>query len=791
MNTFKRNIIIGWRNILKNKVVSLINITGVAIAIAVSSLILFWVVDELNFDKFHKRLDHIYTVYEHQQFSDGHELYTHCTPFPLAKELKSNFAEVLNATTFTNVGEMKLPVKVDNKEFKEGPIVFADEEFLNVFSFELLSGDKNALKTKDQILITDKLATKLFGEQSPIGKVINLLGEHTFQIGGIIKDPGNQSSIKFNIIAPLLCLETYGADFTSWNNNWPRTSIVVKEGTNIDSFNKKIIGILNEKAQDTTKLYTFPFKDERLYNYSGKSNRIQYVYQFIAIAFIIILIASINFINFSTAQSEKRSLEVGTRKSMGANRLTIIIQFLYENGLIIGLSVMLGFMLTTSLTPIFNQVTDKSISFSILSNPNLLFMMVGLLLVILFLSITYPALHLSSGNPVDVLKRGVFNKKSSFSLRSLLVVVQFGLSIVLIVCTIGVTSQLNYMNNYDLGYSNENLVYIELGARGKDKYKALEQELNNISGLVNLSKTDKLPFIGGNSSWGFGWQGKDPDKNVLICKMHVDHNYFKTLGIKFEKGKSFSKLYGDVVNKDHKYNEVILNKEAIRRMEMDDPIDKYFQIKEEHRPNIVGVIDDFHFESLRSSIEPLLLMPLTSEPMYFIMRVQSNNLSQTLANVKGAWEKVVPDTNLELGFFNDRLQQMYNFETRVSKLFTYFSFVAIFIACIGLFGISLYIIELKRKEIGIRKVNGAKITEVLVILNKRFFGWVVTSFVIACPVAYFVMNKWLENFAYKTEISWWIFALAGLLAFGIALLTVSWQSWKAATRNPVDVLRYE
>ena len=789
MSEFKRNLRLGWRNILKNKFFSFLNIGGVAIGIAVTTLILFWVVDELSFDKYNANLDQMYQVYEHQVYSDGQDLYTGCTPFPLANELKQTYPEIENATTYSNLGG--LPVKYETTEYKDISLTIADKEFTNVFSFELIEGDLNAIEAPDKILITPKIAQLFFPNESPIGKTLTIYGSYNLTVGAIIDYPKDHSSTQFDILASIKLAEQLGADLTRWGNNWPFTCLLLSKGTDANELESKLTGFLKEKGQETA-IYLFPYAKRHLYSFSGENNRIQYIYQFLAIALIIVLIASINFVNSSTASSETRRPEVGIRKVLGATKINLTSQFFYEKGLMIAISIVLGAVLVLGFTPLLGQLSDKHISLSLLGNRYLILMLIGTILTTLVLSVAYPSLYISSFAPARVLKKAARKSANRISFRSLLVVVQFTLSIMLIICTIAVNSQLKFINNYDLGYNQNNLVYINLDDATKTKHEALSASLKNISGVESLTKADKLPFWGGNSSWGYDWQGKDPENKVLICAMHVDREYFKTLGISIAEGQSFSPSTELTENSESEFsNEVILNQEAIRRMKMADPIQKYFGRNGGDRARIVGVTKDFHFESLRTGIEPMVMLPLNDNPDVLIMRIRPENFSQTLAAIKENWKTIIPDSNIEIGFFDQRLQEMYNAELRISGLFQYFSFVAIFIACIGLFGLSVFAIERKRKEIGIRKVNGSKVSQILAMLNKDFIKWVLISFVIASPLAWYVMSSWLQNFAYQTELHWWIFALAGILSIAIALLTVSVQSYKAATRNPVEALRYE
>jgi ABC-type antimicrobial peptide transport system permease subunit len=785
-----KNLILSWRNIKKNGIYSIVNIFGLSIAIAIVVLILFWVSDELSYDHFHRNLDKIYTIYEHQQSSEGHDLFTGSSPFPLSEYLEEKFGGIKQATTYADMG--KILLSHDEKTYKEGPVVFTDENFLNIFSFKILEGDRDVLKLNDQLVVTPDIAHLFFGDESPIGQTITIEGGQTFTVGAVVANPPKNSSINFKLLLPVKALEKMGANMTAWGNNWPNTAVLLNEGIDINDLETRIVNVCKDKGQENTTLHLFPFMNEHLYSYSGEHNRVQYIYQFLAIAFILILIGSINFVNLSIAHAEKRWSEIGVRKSLGANRANLIKLFFIEQGTTIFFSLVLSLVLVFIFLPGFNAVSGKIIHSGLLRNTNMFWMLIAAVASAFILSVAYPSVYLSSLHPVLALRKAKVKKHQSLNLKSSLVVVQFILAVVLISGSIIIARQIKYINNSDLGYNKSNLVYIPLDDNSRAKHEALKQDLKKMPGVLCLTRTNKLPFYGGNSSWEHEWEGKDPENEVLICKMDVDKDFIETMGIRMAAGQTFPVNYDEVIDYDElNAPKVILNREAIKRMNMKDPVGKMFSLWGEKDGTIVGVTEDFNFESLHVGVEPLLLMPLTDAPRYLIVRINPAGFSQTLNNIKQDWAEIVPQTNCEIGFFDDRLESMYRSELRISALFRYFSFIAIFISCIGLFGLSMFVIERRRKEIGIRKVNGAKILEVMILLNKDFIRWVIIAFVIAIPIAWYAMHRWLENFAYKTELSWWIFALAGLLALGIALLTVSWQSWKAATRNPVESLRYE
>lgn len=351
-------------------------------------------------------------------------------------------------------------------------------------------------------------------------------------------------------------------------------------------------------------------------------------------------------------------------------------------------------------------------------------------------------------------------------------------------------SQLNYIKSFNLGYEAENLIYIELPGQSRQLHEPFSNEILKIPGVTKLTKADKPPFWGGNSSWGYDWEGKDPELKVLICMMWVDKNYFDVLGIPLQDGRTFSERFVNYSLEEVENVDVILNAEAIRRMKMEDPVGKYFG-RGDTKGTIVGITEDFNFESLRSGVEPLVLLPLQNEPNVIIAKIQKDNIHATIESIEQAWKKINPASPFSFGFFDDRLESNYQGEVRISKLFRYFTAIAIFIASLGLLGLSSFSIQRKTKEIGIRKVVGAPVGSIVVLLTSDFVRWVIIAFVLACPVAWYTMQQWLENFAYKTNLSWWIFVASGLLALSVALFTVSFQTVKASLKNPVDSLRYE
>jgi ABC-type antimicrobial peptide transport system permease subunit len=781
---------IAFRNIIRNKVFSFITIAGLSMGMATSVLILLWVMDEMNFDKFHANIDRIYCIIEQQDYSDGQVLHTNNTPFALKEELLTNYPEVENASRTIWMGDR--PMSFEDKVLTTGPVCFVDPEFLEVLTFNLLAGDPNSLKEPNTILITEQVAQAFFGDDDPVGKTLKMDGQHEFEVGGVLADVPENSTFQFNVLIPFVQMEKiFERDLNSWGNNWPRTTIVLKEDAAPEDFESKIENLCKEHDQENTSLFLKALSRDHLYSNSGENNRIQYVYLFLAIGVIILIIASVNFVNLSTAKSEERAMEVGVRKVAGANRWSLVNQFFTEKLLLVIISLLIAIFLTASLTPLFNSISGKNLEFNFFQSPNLIFLFAGVGLLSTLLSGIYPSLVLSSFSPVRALKSMVsVNKKRGVSLRSSLVIFQFSLSIILIISAFVVLSQLDFIKSFNLGYNAENLIYIELPGESRQLHEPFSNEILQIPGVMSLTKADKPPFWGGNSSWGYDWEEKDPELKVLICMMWVDKNYFDVMGIPFQGGKTFSDRFENYSLEEVENVDVILNAEAIRRMKLQAPVGKFFG-RDGTKGTVVGVTEDFNFESLRRGVEPLVMLPLQNEPNVIIARIQKDNIHETLEHIEKSWKKINPSSPFLFGFFDNRLQEMYQGEVRISHLFEYFTVIAIFIASLGLLGLSSFSIQRKTKEIGIRKAVGAPIYSILILLAKDFVRWVLIAFVIACPIAWFSMDQWLENFAYKTNLNWWIFASAGLLALLVAIFTVSFQTLKASLRNPVDSLRYE
>ena len=782
----KHNILLFLRNVIKYKSSFLINITGLSMGLACVLLIYLWVNDELNVDKFHENEDRLYRVIIH--VPDGETIKTWKETSGLMSELLiEELPEVEYATAVAPPSWFgKISLSAGEKNIKaDGQYV--EKDYFNIFSYDLVQGNEDqVLSDKNSIVISENLANKLFNTTANvIGKVIKLEQDKQFQVSGIFKNPPANSTVQFDFALSFDFL----ADKTPWVKSWgstgPEVFAVLHKETDIKQVNDKLAMIIKKRFENSTIVPALvPYSEDYLYgNYENEvksGGRIKYVRLFSIIAVIILMIACINFINLSTATASRRLKEIGIKKTVGARRNAFVFQLLNESILMSLMAMAIALLIVILFLPQFNEIVEKHLTL----NFNISFILAILSIALLtgFVAGIFPALYLSGFNSVSILKGKLNGSIGELWTRKGLVVAQFTLSILLIVSVLAVFRQVEFVQKQNLGYERDNIVHFKVEGKIKDQLETFISEVKNIPGILNASATTH-DMVGHNWSVGLNWEGKDPNNQTRFQVIGANYGLIETLGMEMITGRSFSRDYGtDDIG-------IIFNETAIKSMRLNDPIGKAIDFYGERR--IIGIIKDFHFKSLHEPIEPLFLYMDPGSAKKIMLRIQAGKERKVIESLQKFYQTFNPGFPFEYQFLDENYQALYNSEQRVATLSRYFAGMAILISCLGLLGLTAFTMDRRRKEIGIRKVNGAKISEILTILNKDFVKWVAIAFIIACPIAYYAMNKWLENFAYKTMLSWWIFALAGVLALGIALLTVSWQSWRAATRNPVEALRYE
>ncbi|MBN1300483.1 MAG: ABC transporter permease [Melioribacteraceae bacterium] len=781
---------IALRNIFRQKAYSFINITGLALGMACSILILLWIDDELSYDKFHKNINNLYRVEEDQHYAEG-VFHVTVTPFPSAPVFKEEIPEIVNAARFNWYGETA--VKYVDKSFIEGNIVAADPSFFDMFTYDFVMGN-NFSDNLYEIILTRDIADKYFGKENPIGETITINNEFDVKIVGVIENIPNNSTYTFDMMMPFEILREHSYWSDNWGSNSIRTFVQLAPGSSITSVNEKMNIVLKRENPDTvTEFLLFPYKDLHLYSYWGYSSGSEdalYLYIFGIVAVFVVLLACINFMNLSTARSAGRAKEIGMRKVTGALRGALVRQFFGESIITAFIGMIFALVLVLLMLEPFNNITGKKISFSIFGNIEFIGVLALITLLTGILAGSYPAIFLSGFKPVKVLKGNTLQGNNTKRFRQILVVFQFSISIILIIGTVFVYMQLSYMRTKDLGFNKEQIVYVYLKGPQREKYEIIKNNLATVPGVLNITGSGHRPAQIGSNSGGAEWEGKDPEKSVLISHTSVDYDYIETLQIKMKSGRSFSREYSDAINDSSEFGSIVINEELERLMGGGSAAGKHIKFWGADL-TIVGVMNDFHFTSVETKIPPLILYVQPESSSNLIMRISPDNIPGTMDQLEKRWSEVTAGYPLNFKFLDEDFDNRYRNSERIFDLLKYFAVMAIAIACLGLFGLASYTAERKTKEIGIRKVLGAGELNLTALLCKEFFILVLISNIIAIPIAYYLIANWLENFAYRISPSWEVFILTAVIALLLALLTVGYQAIKAAVANPVESLKYE
>jgi putative ABC transport system permease protein len=776
-----------FKNFRSNKKFSLINIVGFAFGISICLAIATFFIKEYSYDNYHKYADQIVRLIDTKHNSSSID-------YRVKNILLNNFSEIKNAC-IVQKQDGDIEVKVNEKGLYLESIMSVDNDFFNIFTISFVNGNpEKPFSSLNSAVITQSTAKKLFGTENPLGKQIIIMHEDgiPLTVSAIVEDFPENSSISSGLLVnaendefkfSFSCGDYSDKSTHRWpfriylqlNKNLNHQLLISKINSNIELLKpyEEEIGFLSLKdiyLHDTT------------YGSQTKRGNAGLLKLLTAIALIILTLAIINYINLTIAQQNRRNKDTGIRKTIGASNGNIFLSFLIESVLVTFFAFVLGLLLLWGLLPfykiVFNTFVDINYFFRF---PYCLFLL-GAIMLIGLISGIVPAIVLSGVSPVKILSGTVFVDGKKNYLRNSLIVFQFSTSIVLIFCVMIVQRQIQYVKHKNPGFNEEQLLRLDIPTiQGKDVKKgmALLDELRKTPFIKDISVTGDVP---GNVQMRMGSNMENTDRNMNVPCMLVDTTFLKTFGIKVIKGRNLQPGdYGKVC---------MINEAAYKYFEFDDLKNKRFNNYGGF--DIIGVVNNFHFQSLHKRIEPVCIMFTPKYmPGAINVRFAKNGTTEGLKYIRETWEEILSGYPLKYQFYDEWFDSMYQSEERFAKNIGLFALLAIVISCIGILGLAIFTAERKIKEIGIRKVNGAKISEVMVMLNRDFVKWVAIAFVIATPVAYYAMSKWLENFAYKTHLCWWIFALAGLMALGIALLTVSWQSWKAATRNPVEALRYE
>ncbi|KPK85050.1 MAG: hypothetical protein AMS27_08420 [Bacteroides sp. SM23_62_1] len=779
------------RNILRYKGFALINILGLSIGIAATLFILLWVQDELSFDKFHQYADRLYQVEEDQYYS-GEIYHVTVTPYPSGPVWKEEIPEIENASRYQ--WSYGMLFSYGEKAFYEDNCVAVDSTFFSMFSFPVMKGNPDELLREPYTaVLTEETAEKYFGNEDPIGKSLNINNQYEFTVSGLIENPPGNSTLQFDILIPFDFLKEKGQYNDHWGSNSIRTYVLLHEDAILDSVNSKLTRVVRNNVETTTDFSVWPFTRVHLYQYFGYGHPptpVIFVYIFSIIAAFVLLIACINFMNLSTAKSSTRAREIGMRKVVGGKRKNLVTQFLGESFLLTVLSMIIALILVSLILPIFNRIAGKELIFNDLLNVRFIGGLVILTILITFIAGFYPSLFLSSFKTVNILKGDPVTDRGSGILRKILVVFQFTLSVFLIISTIVIYKQLFYLRNIDLGFDKEHVFYIYMRGEIGKNYETLKEEFTKNPQVKNMSATLHSPTHIGSNSGGADWDGKDPEMRVLIGYSAIDYDYIETVGIEMVAGRSFSPEYpSDRITDSTAV--FLVNEEVVRIMGTDDPVGQRFDFAG-RKGTIAGVMKNFHYQSARNKIEPLAIHCRKGEELSaLVVKLAPGDITKVMKELENTWHEILPPYPFDYIFLDQDYDRMYRAEERMGNIIKYFTILGIIIACLGLFGLASFTAERRTKEIGIRKVVGATVSTVIRLLSREFTFLVVFSCMIAVPAAYFLMNKLLQEFAFHTNLSWWIFVLACLAALLIANLTVSFQAIRAALTNPAEALRYE
>ncbi len=793
-----KNLKIAFRNLLKNKLVSVINLFGLTLGIVVSVLLLSYARQEKDTDKFIKNIDNIYAL------SQNEELTAIYTSRPMVDVLRNRFPDVVFTYATDDWAKQTFLTDDTGNTYKINHLLNTDSTFFNVFQFNAVAGDpQRALDVTSKIVLKESFAKKIFGNEDPIGKIVYLntsyYGNEPLEVGAVVKDFPENSSWQFDAAISVFLndkrLEWYARNANRWGGQNYLAFCRLPANMDVENFRQQLQALSktpevaeNPDGVEGIDLHIQPFS--QLYLHTPitalkatmlRKGNLQMLNVLELIAVLILLMACINYVNLVSAQGQKRNKSVAVIKMLGSQTWGVVQIFMFEAGLLLLTVLGLSVLVIPFVLDFFNRLMETSYTTSLFLQPQNIFLAVAILLITLFMTGLLPGLIFSRYQALRLIKPMAEKQNGGF-VRNILPVLQFSIAIGLIACLFTIKKQNDMMLAKNPGYQREHVLYTAVNPDVMKQPQALVNDLKSISGIVDITFADG-DLVEITQHWGVNFSYDGEEKNITFDKIGVSPNFFEFFGMNLVQGHNFTK-------KVYNYEEAIFNQTALREFGIAD-IEKARVLE---NGKVIGVVEDFNLRSAHTPIAPVgfFCNGETSNYIYLKTNTQNYNQLKTLiANVEQKWNQLSPYIPFEYRFLDEEWNNLYKKETQFQKLLTHAGWISIFIACLGLFGLSIFVAERRTKEIGIRKINGASIAEILTLLNKSFVKWIVVAFVIATPIAYFAMNKWLENFAYKTTLSWWIFALAGLAALIVALLTVSWQSWRAASRNPVEALRYE
>jgi len=773
---FKNYFKIAIRNIRKHKGYSLINIVGLAVGMACCILILLWVFDELGYDKFHENLDRLHRIVVSSERGSFES-----SPWALVPALKRDYPEIVMGSWYS---PRTILMKVEDRLYNE-TCALVDPEFLEMFTFPFSQGDpQTAFANLHSIVLTEKTAQKYFGSEDPIGKTVQFNGSIDLTVTGVMKNVPANSHMQFDCLTHPSFL--YGEDrLKTWSRDCP-SYVMLSSGADPEFVSEKIEGALIRYYTQTNTEYRIGLQPVRKIHLSALrgTDPVVYVYLFSIIAIIVLLIACINFTNLAMARSFKRSKEVGMRKVVGASRANIIRQFFGESFLLSFIAILISLLLVRLVLPAFNNLAQKNLALDLGNHPILLILLLSITLVTGLIAGSYPAFYLSSFQPVAIMKGRSGKGSKQQLIRKILIVFQFSAAIILIISTIMIFRQMSFIQNRDLGFDREQIVAVRTNRAVRIKYEVIKGRLIQNRDILNVTAASSIPLDIGNNNPVY-WEGRGPDQYETINFVCVDYDYFETFGITMSHGRSFSREFPT-----DKGN-YIINETALKMTGYENPIGRMFSMWTQEG-EIIGVVKDFHGTSLHNEIRPIVFLLYKNLPYFYMLaKIDSMKIPETIGFIESTIKQAAPDYVLDYFFLDEYFDQQYWREIRLKEILKYFTVLAVFISCLGMLGLVSFMAEQRTKEVAIRKVLGARNANIVGILSKEFLILVGIANLLAWPVSYYFLNKWINGYAFHTNIGWWIFVLSGVTALVIAFCTVSFQSLRAATADPIDSLRYE
>jgi ABC-type antimicrobial peptide transport system permease subunit len=784
----QHNLLLIYRNFKRFKTTFFINLVGLSTGLVCTLLIYLWVSDELRIDRFHETDSRLFQAMESQQHA-GSIRVTDSTPWLLAEALEDEMPEVeYSAVATPTYWFNSQTLSVDDNIIKANG-KYTGKDFFRIFSYDLVQGNADeVLADKSAMVISESLALKLFNAtDNVIGKTVTFQQDQLYKVSGVFKDLPPASSEYFDFVLSYKNLTDMNPDMTSWGNSGPNTFIVLKEGTRMEDFNQKIAAFISTKSEDTHRtLFLTKYSDNYLYgNYENgvqSGGRIEYVTLFTIVALFILIIACINFMNLSTAKASRRIKEVGIKKAVGARRGTLVAQYLSESMFMAFLSLAVAILAVDIALPWFNEITAKNLALNF--DANFALSLLGIVLFTGIISGSYPALYLSGFNPATVLKGRLDTSLGELWARKGLVVFQFTLSVILIVSVLVIYRQIEFVQNKNLGYDKENVIYFPLEGKVKTSLETFLLELEKVPGVLQASSIGQS-MVGGGNTMDIDWDGKDPDQRIPFAVRPVNFGILEMLDLEIVQGRSFARQFSSDTSA------VIFNEAGIEAMGMVDPVGKEINLGPDRRLHIAGVVKDFHYESLRWDISPMFFILKPEYTEKIMVKIAAGQETPAINSMQDFYRSYNPGFSFDYRFLDADYQAQYGAERRVSILSRYFAGIAILISCLGLFGLAAFTAERRRKEIGIRKVLGSSEFQIVYLLSGDFTKLVFVSILLAIPLSYLLTQQWLDNFAYKIPLEWWYFTGAGLAALCIAWFTVGMQAVKASRVNPTHCLKDE